>query len=190
MAANVNVTFSNAIGFSPSIPGDAKADEEDPVLLSRTIDSAYEGDTISVDINYDAEVDDGSGNMISANVSNNITTFDFNTIGLTYTKISPSTARISGRVANVFPGTFYRFRMPDGTFKVLPPETEEDWFVLVEYKMPTVTSTFKFYPVTITVEPEGIEPKQNVTIELTQNFYWNYRPAVSTIKDLVSRGKR
>lgn len=190
MAANIIVTFSNETGFSPGIPGDEKLDEEDPILLSRIVDSAYEGDTISVDISYEAEVDDGTGNMISANVSNNVTTFDFNTIGLSYTKLSPSTAKLSGRVANVFPDTFYRFRMPDGTFKILPPDTEEDWFVLVEYRMPSVTSTEKFYPITITVEPEGLEPRQNVDIQLTQYFYWNYRPAVATVQDLVSKGKR
>jgi hypothetical protein len=192
MAANVTVTFSGASGFSPGIPGDAKPDVTDPILLSRTIDSDYEGDTISVNISYTAEVDDGTGMgiMIPAVVSNNSTSYNFSEIGLTYTKLTASTARISGKVSNVFPGTYYRFRMADGTFKILPPDTTEDWFVLVEYKMPSVTSVFKSYPVTITVEAAGIEPKQNVTINLTQNHYWNYRPAVATVKDLVSRGKQ
>jgi hypothetical protein len=192
MAANIIVSFSNLSGFSPGIPGDAKPDVTDPILLSRTIDSDYEGDTISVDVNYEAEVDDGTGTdtMIPAVISNNLTSYDFGSIGLTYTKLTDSTARISGKVSNVFPDTFYRFRMSDGTFKILPFDTTEDWFVLVEYKMPSVTSVFKTYPVTISVEAAGIEPKQNVSIELTQNHYWNYRPAVATVKDLVSRGKR
>lgn len=192
MAANVTVTFSNATGFSPGIPGDAKPDVTDPILLSRTINSDYEGDTISVDISYTAEVDDGTGMgvMIPAEVSNNWTSFNFSSIGLTYTKLSANTARISGQVSNVFPGSYYRFRMPDGTFKILDPDTTEDWFVLVEYKMPSPTSTFKSYPVTVTVEPAGLEPKQNVSFDLTQNHYWNYRPAVAKVKSLVARGKQ
>lgn len=193
MAANVTVTFSNATGFSTGIPGDAKPQETDPIILSRTIDSDYEGDTISVDISYTAEVDDGTGMgvTIPAEVSNNKSTYDFQSIGLTYTKTSANTARISGRISNVFPGTYYRFRMPDGTFKILNPDTTtEDWFVLVEYKMPSVTSVTKTYPVTLTIEPAGIEPKQNVSIDLTHHHYWNYRPAVAKVKDLVARGKQ
>lgn len=193
MAANVTVTLSNATGFSTGIPGDAKPDVTDPILLSRTINSDYESDTISVDISYTAEVDDGTetGNTIPAIVSNNSTSFDFSSIGLKYTKLTANTARISGTVTNVFPGTYYRFRMADGSFKVLNPDTTtEDWEALIEYKMPSTSSTFKTYPVTITVEPEGLEPRQNVTINLTQNHYWNYRTAVAKIKNLVSRGKR
>jgi hypothetical protein len=56
--------------------------------------------------------------------------------------------------------------------------------------MPTPTSREENYPVNITVEAAGIEPKQNVSINLTEWHYWKYQSAVATVKDLVSRGKQ
>ena len=190
MSANVNVVFSNESGFPTDIPSDAYGFITDPILLSRALKSAWEGTTISVDITYSAEADDGTGNNVVAVVSNNTSTYDFAAIGLTYTKLSATTARISGKTANLFPGSYYRFRMPDGTFKVLPPDTTEDFFALVEYNMPTPTSREESYPVTITVEAAGIEPKQNVSINLTEWHYWKYQSAVAAVKDLVARGKQ
>lgn len=191
MAANVTVVLSNETGFSSGIPSDAYSFITDPILLSRAVKSAWEGTTISVDIEYTAEVDlDGTGNLTSAVVSNNQSTYDFESIGLTYTKLTDSTARISGTTANLFPGAYYRFRMPDGTFKVLPPDTTEEFYALVEYNMPSPTSRQETYPVTITVEAAGIEPKQNVTIDLTEWHYWKYQSAVAAVKDLVARGKQ
>lgn len=191
MAANVTVSFSNESGFpTGQIPSDEYNFITDPILLSRAVKSAWEGSTISVDISYTAEADDGTGNNVVAVVSNNKTTYDFEAIGLTYTKLSASTARISGKTANLFPGSYYRFRMPDGTFKILPPDTTEDFYALVEYKMPSPIRRLETYPVTITVEAAGIEPKQNVTIDLTEWHYWRYNSAVATVKDLVARGKQ
>jgi hypothetical protein len=191
MSANVNISFSNESGFpTGEIPQDEYGLITDPILLSRAVKSAWEGSTISVDITYTAEADDGTGNNVVAVVSNNTTTYDFAAIGLTYTKLSASTARISGKTANLFPGSYYRFRMPDGTFKILPPDTTEDFFALVEYNMPTPTRREETYPVTITVEAAGIEPKQNVTVNLTEWHYWKYQSAVAAVKDLVSRGKQ
>lgn len=190
MAANVTVVLSNETGFSGGIPSDAYSFITDPILLSRAIKSAWEGTTISVDIEYTAEADDGTGNNVVANVSHNSSSYDFESIGLTYTATSNSTATISGTTSNLFPGAYYRFRMPDGTFKVLPPDTTEDFYALVEYNMPTPTSREETYTVTITVEAAGIEPKQNVTIDLTEWHYWKYQSAVAAVKDLVARGKQ
>ena len=191
MSANVIVSFSNESGFPiGEIPEDAYNDITDPILLARAVKSAWEGTTISVDITYTGEADDGTGNNVVANVSHNSSSYDFTSIGLTYTVTSNSTARISGKTANLFPGQYYRVRMPDGTFKILPPETTEDFFALVEYNMPTPTSREETYPVNITVEAAGIEPKQNVSINLTEWHYWKYQSAVASVKDLVSRGKQ
>jgi len=191
MSANVIVSFSNESGFpTGEIPEDAYNFITDTILLSRAVKSAWEGSTISVDITYTAEADDGTGNNVVANVSHNSSSYDFTSIGLTYTVTSNNTARISGKTANLFPGRYYRFRMPDGTFKILPPETTEDFYALVEYNMPTPTSREETYPVNITVEAAGIEPKQNVSINLTEYHYWKYQSAVAAVKDLVSRGKQ
>ena len=189
MTANVTVTFSNASGF-PTIPDDERLEITDQILLERTLFSDFEGSTISLDISYTAEVDDGLGNLVPANVSNNVCTFDFSSIGLSYTKLSANTARVSGTVINVFPGTYFEFRMPDGTFKILEPDTTEDWFALVEYNMPDVTVVLKSYPVTIAVDETIYEPKQNVSFDLEQYHFWNFVPAVATVKNLVSRGKQ
>ena len=136
MSANVTVVLSSETGFSSGIPSDAYGFITDPILLSRALKSAWEGSTISVDISYSAEVDlDGTGNLTSAVISNNQSSYDFAAVGLTYTKLTDSTARISGKTANLFPGAYYRFRMPDGTFKVLPPDTTEEFYALVEYNM-------------------------------------------------------
>jgi len=191
MSANVIVSFSNESGFPiGEIPEDAYNFITDPILLARAVKSAWEGTTISVDITYTGEADDGTGNNVVANVSHNSSSYDFTTIGLTYTVTSNNTARISGKTANLFPGAYYRFRMPDGTFKILPPDTTEDFFALVEYNMPTPTSREETYPVTISVDAAGIEPKQNVSINLTEWHYWKYQSAVAAVKDLVSRGKQ
>jgi len=191
MAANVTVSFSNESGFSTGeIPQDEYNFITDPILLSRALKSAWEGSTISVDIEYTAEADDGTGNNVVANVSHNSSSYAFTAIGLTYTVTSNNTARISGKTANLFPSSYYRFRMPDGTFKILPPDTTEDFYALVEYRMPNPVRRQETYPVTITVEAAGIEPKQNVTINLTEWHYWKYNSAVATVKDLVARGKQ
>ena len=191
MAANVTVVLSNESGFpTGEIPSDEYNFITDPILLSRALKSAWEGSTISVDITYTAEADDGTGNNVVANVSHNSSSYDFGAIGLAYTVTSNNTARISGKTANLFPGSYYRFRMPDGTFKILPPDTTEDFYALVEYKMPNPIRRQETYPVTITVEAAGIEPKQNVTIDLTEWHYWKYNSAVATVKDLVARGKQ
>jgi len=191
MSANVIVSFSNESGFPiGEIPEDAYNSITDPILLSRAVKSAWEGSTISVDITYTAEADDGTGNNVVANVTSHSCSYDFAAIGLTYTKTSSSTAKISGKTANLFPGAYYRFRMLDGTFKILPPDTTEDFFALVEYNMPTPTSREETYPVTISVDAAGIEPKQNVSINLTEWHYWKYQSAVAAVKDLVSRGKQ
>ena len=189
MSANVTVVLSSETGFSSGIPSDAYGFITDPILLSRALKSAWEGSTISVDISYSAEVDlDGTGNLTSAVISNNQSSYDFAAVGLTYTKLTDSTARISGKTANLFPGAYYRFRMPDGTFKVLPPDTTEEFYALVEYNMPTPTSRDESYPVTISIDAAGIEPKQNVTINLTESHYWNYSSAVENVKSLAKRG--
>jgi hypothetical protein len=191
MSANVTVSFSNELGFpTGEIPEDAYNFITDPILLSRAVKSAWEGSIISVDITYTAEADDGTGNNVVANVTSHSSSYNFAAIGLNYTITSNNTARISGKTANLFPGSYYRFRMPDGTFKILPPDTTEDFFALVEYNMPTPTSREETYPVTISVDAAGIEPKQNVSINLTEYHYWKYQSAVATVKDLVSRGKQ
>ncbi len=189
MTANVTVTFSNASGF-PTIPDDERLQITQPILLERTLFSDFEANTISLDISYTAEVYDASGMPFPANVSNNVCTFDFNSIGLSYTKLSANTARVSGTVRNVFPGTYFEFRMPDGTFKILEPDTTEDWFALVEYNMPDVTVVLKSYPVTIAVDATIFGPNQNVSFDLEQYHFWNFVPAVAAVKDLVSRGKQ
>ena len=96
MSANVTVVLSSETGFSSGIPSDAYSFITDPILLSRALKSAWEGSTISVDISYSAEVDlDGTGNLTSAVISNNQSSYDFAAVGLTYTKLTNSTARIS-----------------------------------------------------------------------------------------------
>jgi hypothetical protein len=106
MSANVIVSFSNESGFpTGEIPEDAYNFITDTILLSRAVKSAWEGSTISVDITYTAEADDGTGNNVVANVSHNSSSYDFTSIGLTYTVTSNNTARISGKTANLFPGS-------------------------------------------------------------------------------------
>jgi hypothetical protein len=191
MSANVIVSFSNESGFPiGEIPQDEYTLITDTILLSRAVKSAWEGTTISVDITYTAEADDGTGNNVVAIVSNHSCSYDFAAIGLTYTKTSSSTAKISGKTANLFPGSYYKFRMPDGTLKVLPPDTTEDFYALVQYEMPNPVRRQESYPVTVTVEAAGAEPKQNVTINLTEWHYWKFNSAVAAVKDLVAKGKQ
>lgn len=187
--ANVIVEFSNETGFVSGVPEPLVP----PVDETRQIKQVYEGTTFSVDITFTAEADDGtmSDIFIPAPVTNIVCDFDFTAIGLTYTKLSDSSARISGTIMDVFPGASWTFRMPDGSLKVLSPATTEEFYSLVEYKMPSSTSTEKTYSITVTVEPEApsLEEPQDIVVDLKQWVYWSTTGPVNILKSLVARGK-
>lgn len=188
MAATITVTYSNETGFPIKIPAPAT----EPVDPTRMIKQVFEGTTFSVDISFAAEVDDGTGAaFIPAPITDVVCDFDFASIGLTFTKLTSSSVRISGTMMNAFTDSSWTFRMPDGSLKVLPPTTTEEFYSLVEYKMPSKTSTENLYSMTLTVEPEppSLEVKQDVVVELNQWTFWSPTGPVEVLKSLVARGK-
>ena len=103
-----------------------------------------------------------------------------------------STIRLTGPASNVFTDTYYQFRMPDGSLKVLPPDTTEKFVGLVKYNMPSPTWTQKSYDFVVTIPANNtmVPPMLSYTetVTMTQRYYWTFETAVANVQNLVARG--
>ena len=163
--------------------------------LANIIPSVVEGVAWSIDIEfYDETVDTATTLVTRTNASSVTTTYDFSEFGITMTKPNAYTVRLTGPASNVFPNTYYQFRMPDGSLKVLPPDTTETFVGLVKYNMPSPTSTSKSYDFVVTIPANNtlVPPllTYTQTVTMTQNFYWTFETAVANVKALVARGQK
>lgn len=186
----LRITQLNVSGFSAP---------QDEAVDSTYVSSAYEVlDNFSVDIKFEGKYLDTTDPLADppvytyANATNVTSTFDWASIGLTYSKPNVYTIRLTGPGMNVFPNQFYKFKMVDGTEQVLQADTTEPFFSLIQYQMPTPTYTKKTYPVAVTIPADPILGGGATTenINLYQWFYWRYQVAKANIAAARARGLR
>jgi hypothetical protein len=196
MSVFIETSQSNLSGFV-TIPDDDRDDILDAEEKRRTLPSAYEKTTFSVDMNFTAyylQIPDLE--KVYVDVLAVTPLYDFNSIGLTANPIDTNTLRVSGTTSNVFPGTYFQFTMPtldaSGTKyeqEILDANTTKDFYALNYYEMPQPTELELTYPIKLRVQSTPLTPEQDIEIDLFQWHYWEYEPARRTIIDLVARGK-
>ena len=182
----IRITKSNQSGFS-SVPGD---ETNEVVDLNNYLPTVFEETSFSIDLTFDGKYSDGIGGFTYLPATNNTSSFDWAAIGLTYTKISASVARISGLVTSPFTDQYYRFVLPDLSLQVLPKDTTEEFFSLEKYHMPSPVSIMKTYTIAVTIPADPILGGSGTTetISLYQWVHWNYSTAVAAIASARARG--
>ena len=182
----VRITKSNLSGFS-SVPGDETSTITD---LNNYLPTVLEEITFSIDLTFDGKYSDGLDGFTYSAATNNTSSFDWASIGLTYTKISGNVARISGPITSPFTNQYYRFVLPDLSLQILPKDTTEEFFSLEKYQMPSPVSLMKTYTMDITIPADPLLGGSSTTetIELYQWVHWSYSTAVAAIASARSRG--
>lgn len=186
----LRITQLNVSGFSAP---------QDEVVDQTYVPSAYEVlDNFTVDIMFEGKYLDTTDPLADppvytyANATNVTSTFNWSSIGLTFSKPNAYTIRITGPGTNVFTNQYYKFKMADGTEQVLQADTTLPFFSLIKYQMPSPTYTKKTYPVSVTIPADpllGGSPTTE-TVDLSQWFYWRYQVAKANIASLKTRGLR
>jgi hypothetical protein len=184
------------------------------------VDSAFEAfDIFSVDLKFEGAYEDyvdpgappAEPTYTYANAINVTSSFNWASIGITYSKPNAYTVRLVGPAVNVFVDQFYKFKLTNYTEQILPANTTQPFFGLTQYQMPNPTYTMKTYPFTVTI-PKAIvttgagQPSyesapyydingnlilSKVSIEpvdMKQWFYWRYQVAVTNIAAINARG--
>jgi len=181
----IRITKSNQSGFS-SVPGDETNSLED---LNNYLPTVLEETAFSIDLTFDgAYTNLGATTYLPA--TNNTSSFGWSAIGLTYTKISASVARISGPITSPFTNQYYRFVLPDLSLQVLPKDTTTPFFSLEKYQMPSPVRLMKTYTFNVTIPADPILGGSSTTetISLYQWVHWSYSTAVAAIASARSIG--
>lgn len=190
----LRITQANISGFSA--PNDQGSGE---LILP----SAYEAvDSFSVDIIFegkyeqiDTVVDPQTGESSSTvsyvyQYATDVTSsYDWNALGIVFSKPNAYTVRLTGPAETVFPNQFYKFKMTDYSEQILPADTTEPFFGLIHYQMPSPTFTMKTYPFAVTIPAtygSGSTVVENTSMD--QWFYWKYQVAVANIAAITARG--
>jgi hypothetical protein len=211
----LKITQSNASGFG-TVAGDELnylIDGETGIVPTTYIQTVYEAIPFSVDIKFEGKYLDTTDPLadpavyVYADAVNNSSTFDWASLGLTYTKVNGSTCRISGSHQNPFPDQFYRFVLPDLSLVVLPGNTTTEFYSLEKYQMPSPVSIMKSFGITVTIpKSNGIAGGFNVgpyfdvhgniiaanteteLVTMDQWVHWSYPSAVAAIAAARARG--
>jgi len=210
----IKITQSNASGFS-SVPGDQLnflIDGETGIVPQTYLPTVYEAIPFSIDLKFEGKYLDSVDPLadppvyVYADAVNNSSTYNWAALGLTYTKLTGSTCRISGSHQNPFPDQFYRFVLPDLSLVVLPGNTTTPFYSLEKYQMPSPVSIMRSFGITVTIPKTeisgGFNPgpyydafgniiSANTETELVtmdQWVHWSYPSAVAAIAAARSRG--
>jgi hypothetical protein len=190
----LKITQSNATGFS-TVAGDELnfiIDGETGVVPDTYLPTVYEATPFSIDLYFQGKYADPLDPLVYtyADATNNSSTYDWASLGLTYTKLTNSTCRISGSHLNPFPNQFYRFVLPDLSLEVLPPNTTTEFYSLEKYQMPSPVSVMKSMTINVTIPPDptlgtggGVQ-----TVTMDQWVHWSYSTAVAAIAAARARG--
>lgn len=190
----LKITQSNKTGFS-TVAGDELnfiIDGETGVVPDTYLPTVYEAIPFSVDLYFQGKYQDPLDPLVYTylDATNNASTFDWASLGLTYTKLTNSTCRISGSHLNPFPNQYYRFVLPDLSLAVLPGNTTTEFYSLEKYQMPSPVSIMKSMTISVTIPPDptvgGSATTQTVTMD--QWVHWSYQSAVAAIAAARARG--
>jgi hypothetical protein len=192
----IKITQSNKTGFS-AVPADELnfiIDGETGVVPDTYMPTVYEAIPFSIDLYFQGKYADPLDPLVYtyADATNNSSTYNWAALGLTYTKLTNSTCRISGSHQNPFPDQFYRFVLPDLSLVVLPGNTTTEFYSLEKYQMPSPVSVMKSMTISVTIPPDptlgtggGVQ-----TVTMDQWVHWSYPSAVAAIAAARARGIR
>ena len=196
----IKITQSNKSGFG-TVSGDELnflIDGETGIVPATYLPTVYEAVPFSVDLKFEGEYLDTTDPLADPPVytyldaTNNASTYNWAALGLTYTKLTNSTCRISGSHLNPFPDQFYRFVLPDMSLQVLPANTTTPFYSLEKYQMPSPVSIMKSMTISVTIPPDpllgGLPTTEVVTLD--QWVHWSYPTAVAAIASARARGLR
>lgn len=106
-------------------------------------------------------------------------------------RVSDSIVRFFGNYSNSF-DDYYEFVFEDGSIKRLPPDTQEKFMALIQYKMPSIVELNVDYAFELALpellDGEGIPTTIDNAITITQTAFWNTMSASTNISKLVKQG--
>jgi len=190
----IKITQSNTSGFG-TVAGDELnflIDGETGTVPDTYLPTVYEAIPFSIDLYFQGKYPSVEDPLVFtyADATNNSSTYDWASLGLTYTKLTASICRISGSHQNPFPDQFYRFVLPDLSLAVLPGNTTTEFYSIEKYQMPSPVSVMKSMTISVTVPPDPILGTgggvQSVTMD--QWVHWSYASAVAAIASARARG--
>jgi hypothetical protein len=182
----IRITQANISGFT----ADSEMLPEDPEEAQFFIPSAFEAlDNFSIDLIVEGVFPDPMDpeGVIYEYATNVRSSVDWEAIGITYSKPNPYTVRLAGPATNIFIDQFYRFKMTDYSEKVLPANTEERFFGLIQYQMPNPTFIMKtfLFDADFSDNPLDLQTEQ---FSMYQWFFWRYEVAEANITAIMERG--
>ena len=190
----LKITQSNASGFG-TVPADELnflIDGETGIVPQTYLPTVYEAIPFSIDLYFQGKYADPLDPLVFTylDATNNSSTYNWSALGLTYTKLTASTCRISGSHQNPFPDQFYRFVLPDLSLAVLPGNTTTQFFSLEKYQMPTPVSVMRSMTITVVIPPDPLIGGSPITevVTMDQWVHWSYPSAVAAIAAARARG--
>jgi hypothetical protein len=105
--------------------------------------------------------------------------FNWEQYDIIYSKVNNYTVRLDGPVRNAFPDQYYRFAMPDGSLQILPFDTTQEFYSLIQYQMPVSQSILLSYPFSVNMIYDP---------SVFHWVVWEFQSAVSNIDALVAKG--
>lgn len=178
----VRITQANISGFT----GDSELVPVDPEQAQFYIPSAVEIlDNFSIDLIVEGVIQDPLDPLIvTYEYATDVrSSFDWSSIGVTFTKINDYTVRLSGPATNIFTNQYYRFKMTDYTEQILPADTELPFFGLIRYQMPNPTIIMKTFPFEADLPTSGTEQ-----FDMFQWYSWRFQVALANIAAINARG--
>lgn len=176
--------------FTPAVPAvpanlDPLVDIEtlDPTATNYYMPTTYNGSTTSGTFSVQVKFgEEGAEQVLDPTY---ISSSSQTELGLSVTT-SPSTFTIQGKAKDEFAGSYYEFAMKDKSLKILPPDTSEDFYALVRYKMPTPTFLETQHTLTIGIpqDPITAAPATTATLTIYQWCLWYYYPVIDNVAAL------
>jgi hypothetical protein len=185
---SIRITQANVSGFT----GDSEVIPVEPEQSQFYIPSATELlDNFSIDLIFEgAYPDPVDPELFTYEFATDVrSSFDWSSIGVTFTKLNDYTVRLTGPASNVFVDQYYRFKMADYSEQILQADTTEPFFGLIQYQMPQPTFTLKTFAFEADIPAVLIgSPDQTVEFDMFQWYFWRYQVAVANIAAITARG--
>lgn len=185
----IRITKTNVSGFT----GDSEMIPVEPEQSQFYIPSAVEIlDNFSIDLIFEGVYPDAANpEVFTYQYATDVrSSFNWSSIGVTFTKLNAYTVRLAGPANNVFVDQFYKFKMTDYSEQVLQANTQEPFLGLIQYQMPQPTYTMKTYPFEADLPADALSlaPATTEQFDLFQWFFWRYQVAVANIAAITARG--
>ena len=183
----VRITQANVSGFT----GDGELVPVDPEQAQFYIPSAVEIlDNFSIDLIFEGVYPDPVDPLIvTYQYATDVrSTFDWASIGITFTKLNAYTVRLTGPAQDVFTNQYYRFKLTDYTEQILPADTEIPYFGLIRYQMPNPTIIMKTYPFEADLPAGLLGGSYTEQFDMFQWISWRFQVALANIAAANAKG--